>query len=357
MTARDEFETLTPEFGVHINDSEKSIDAIIADVISIRVLDDVDAASMFSLTVSAWNSAESKVKWIDDKLFQEGNAVKITMGYHNHLETLFKGEIAALEPYFPEACPPVLTVRGYDRRHRLMRQRKTRSFMNLKDSDIASQVAQQANLKPRVEDSKVKLPYVLQHNQTDLEFLLARAQRISYEVVVQDKALLFRPRKIDTAAKLTLRRDIELLEFRPRMTTMNQAQEYTVRGWSPKDKKEIVGRSVAGDESTVMGEHASGPANVQQHFSSTGTTRVTAPVQSQEEADHMAKQGLFEMALSYISAEGVCIGDPRLQPGTVVKIEGLGTRFSGLYYICSTEHRFSMKKGYRTAFSARRNAT
>jgi hypothetical protein len=40
-----------------------------------------------------------------------------------------------------------------------------------------------------------------------------------------------------------------------------------------------------------------------------------------------------------------------------VKIEGLGDRFSGLYYITSTEHRFGKRNGFRTAFSARRNAT
>jgi uncharacterized protein len=41
----------------------------------------------------------------------------------------------------------------------------------------------------------------------------------------------------------------------------------------------------------------------------------------------------------------------------VVKIEGIGTRFSGSYYVTSTEHAFGPSQGYRTKFSARRNAT
>ncbi|MBA4142868.1 MAG: phage late control D family protein [Nitrosospira sp.] len=357
MTARDEFETLTPEFGVHINGSEKSIDAITADLISLQVLDDVDAMSMFALSISAWNSAESKVKWIDDELFQEGNPVKITMGYHNHLETLFSGEITALEPYFPEGRTPILTVRGYDRRHRLMRQRKTRSYTNLKDSAIANQLATQATLQAETEDTGVVLPYVLQHNQTDYDFLIGRARLIGYELVINDRTLLFRPRKIQEEATLTLRRDIELLEFRPRMTTMSQIEEFTVRGWNPKEKKEIVARSSAGEEPRKMGGTVSGPANVRERFSGTGGTRVTMPVQSQDEADQLAKQALSEVALDYIRAEGLCIGDPRLRAGTVVNVEGIGVRFSGPYYVCSADHRFSMSKGYRTAIFARRNAT
>jgi phage protein D len=46
-----------------------------------------------------------------------------------------------------------------------------------------------------------------------------------------------------------------------------------------------------------------------------------------------------------------------MRAGTVVKIEGIGDRFSGSYYVLSVEHSFRPKKGYRTYFSARRNAT
>jgi phage protein D len=296
-------------------------------------------------------------KWVDDSRLQEANSIKIAMGYHNHLETLFSGEITGLEPDFPEKGTPTLTVRAYDRRHRLMRKRKTLSFTNLKDSDIASKLGRESGLKPEVEDSKVVLSYVLQHNQTDLDFLTSRARRIDYEVVVEDRALYFRHRKIEQDAALSLRLNIELVEFHPRLTTMGQVEEFIVHGWNPKDKKEIVARSGAGSEPTKMGGIDSGPTIVQQRFANTGSARVTMPVQSQKEADQMAKQGFSEMALGYIRAEGVCIGDPRLRAGMVVKVEGAGKRFSGLYYLCSTEHRFSMGKGYRTSFSARRNAT
>jgi phage protein D len=106
-----------------------------------------------------------------------------------------------------------------------------------------------------------------------------------------------------------------------------------------------------------MGSSGSGPSAVRRAFDSASATRVMQPVHSQEEADQLARRGFVEMATRYIRAEGLCIGDPRLRAGTVVKIEGLGERFSGPYYITLVEHRFGRNKGYRTAFSARRNAT
>jgi len=39
-----------------------------------------------------------------------------------------------------------------------------------------------------------------------------------------------------------------------------------------------------------------------------------------------------------------------------VELKGLGTRFSGLYYITSSTHEVSAK-GYRTRFNVERNAT
>lgn len=355
MTARDEFHTLAPEFTVQVNGDALPNDAV-ADVHELSVLEDVDAPSMFSITLLAWDSVDMKPKWIDHKLFREGNPVEIGIGFQNDTPPLMSGEITAIEPFFGVAREPVLTVRGHDLRHRLMRQRRTRTFVNSKDSDIASRLATEAGLRPEVEDSQVTLPYVLQHNQTDLEFLMTRARRIGYELVVRDSAMQFSPRPVAAEPELTLRREIELLEFRPRLSTLGQVPQLEVLGWNAKNKSRIVGRAAVGDESRLMDGSRSGPAAVQQAFETPGSTRVNEPVHSQEEADQLARRGFVEMALHYIRGDGLCIGDPRLKAGMVIKIEGLGERFSGLYYLTSVEHRFGRRRGYRTAFSALRNA-
>lgn len=356
MTARDPFDTLAPEFVIRINGSPLPNQAA-ADLIRISVVDDVDAPGMFAITVVAWDTTQMKPKWIDDPLFREGNPVEIAFGYRDRTVNALSGEITGLEPDFPEARPPTLTVRGYDRRHRLMRSRKTRSFTNCKESDIASRIASEAGLRPNVEDSGVTLPYVLQHNQTDLEFLMARAHRINFEVVVKDKDFFFRHRDIAGSTALTLHREVELLEFRPRLTTLGQLPQLEVRGWDPARKQEVVASAGLGDEPRLMGGRTSGPSIAQRAFGVPKGARVTMPVQSQEEADAIAKRGFAEMALSYIRADGICIGEPRMHAGSVVKIEGIGDRFSGSYYVTSVEHSFRPAKGYRTHFSARRNAT
>ena len=62
------------------------------------------------------------------------------------------------------------------------------------------------------------------------------------------------------------------------------------------------------------------------------------------------------MALSYIKGEGICYGRSDLKAGTVVKVEGVGDKFSGQYYVIATKHIWHTEHGYRTRFSYRRNA-
>jgi phage protein D len=355
MATRQNFDTLIPDLQLRINGRPLPLDAR-ADLISASVLEDVNAAGMFTFTLLCWDGIEMRVKWIDDDFFKEGNSVEVAMGYRDNVETLFKGEITCLEPAFPNTQPPTLTVRGYDRRHRLMGRRKTRTFLNMKDSDIANQIAADWSLTPEVEDTRVTLDYVLQHNQTDFEFLQERAQRIGYEMVVAQTTLRFCPRQNEGSAAVTLRREIELLDFNVRLTTIGQVEEVFVQGWNPTSKEEVVARARVGDE-RQMGGSASGPAIARQAFTGTGGTTVNMPILSQAEADQLASGWFGEMALSYVEGYGTCIGQPDLRAGGLVEIEGLGRRFSGSYYVTSTEHSYRPNVGYRTAFTVRRNAT
>jgi len=326
------------------------------DLIAVTVYEEIAVPSMFTLELYNWDMDQLKVTWSDDELFSEGNEVEIKMGYLKRLEKLMVGEITGLEAAFLAAEPFTLTVRGYDHRHRLMRGRKTRSFSKMKDSAIASQIASGAGLSTQVEDSKVTLDYVLQHNQTDLEFLQARARRIGYEVFVKEKKLYFQPHQHSASKSLTLGLETDMIEFYPRLTTMSQVGELVVRGWDLKEKKPIVGKAQAGDESSPMGS-TSGPQAANKGFGESSTASVNRPVLSQAEADQMALGQFSDMALTYISGDGVCLGNTELRAGIVVEIEGLGQRFSGQYYVTSTTHTLRPGKGYRTAFTVRRNAT
>jgi phage protein D len=346
---------LVPKFNVLIKGNRLPMNAEV-DVLKVMVSEDLDVPAMFTLELVNWDMVKSKITWVDDELFDTGHLVEIQMGYGNSLKTLIVGEITGLEPEFSLHAEPTLVVRGHDLRHRLLRGSKTRSFAQMKDSDIASQIAREGGLSSKAKDTNVKLEYVLQTNQTDLEFLQQRAKRIGYEVVVENKIMHFRPHQNNTQKVLTLNRADDLIEFSPRLSTMSQVGQVEVHSWDAKQKKTLIGKANVGNETTTMKGSISGPKNANQAFGKASHIIINEPVLNQAEADQIAKGQFNDMALAYISGEGICLGNPDLRAGSVIEITGVGKRFSGLYYLTSVTHIYSQEQGYRTQFSVRRNA-
>ncbi|MEY2831142.1 MAG: hypothetical protein RLZZ574_400 [Cyanobacteriota bacterium] len=331
---------------------------VATDLVSVSISDDLEAPSMFELRLVTWDLLKQKMTWVDDQsLFNLGNEVEIKIGYETKLETLIFGEITGLEPEYLQNVTPILVVRGYDLGHRLLRGRHTKSFLKMKDSDIVSQIAIARGLTPKVTDSKLQLEYILQHNQTDWEFLQERALRIGYEVFMDEKTLFFRPPENIKSKTLTLTYGEDLQEFLPRLSTLNQVETLEVRGWNLLEKKEIISKAQVGNEGGTMGGKTSGSKAVKKAFGESIDTVVNQPVWNKSEADNMAAGQFKHKSLAYISGEGTCLGNASLRAGKVIEIAGVGERFSGLYYLMSVEHTYTIRQGYKTSFTVRRNAT
>ena len=323
------------------------------DVIEIVVDLDLNQPDMFTIHVH-----DKELKWVDSELLVVGKPVEISAKAGSHQEEgaeqeglLIKGEITALEPDFSSSGEPTLVVRGYDRSHRLHRGKQTRSFLKMTDSDLVSKIAGEAGLSAQVDPTSPAYDYVLQNNQTNYEFLMGRAQRIGYQLHVEDKTLYFQKGDKDQGAGPELEWGVNLRTFRPRLTSIHQANEVMVRGWDPKSKKEIVGLASTGQLKPQVGLPESGGALAQKAFGQAKTIVVNYPIFTQAEANAMAQAVCDEISGDFIQAEGICLGDPRLKAGKKVKITGVGTRFGGDYFVTSATHTYSSKIGYETRFN------
>jgi phage protein D len=326
------------------------------DILDVKVCDYVEGASIFTVNMNIWDSEKQEYKWIDDTLLSEGTELEIKVGYADSLKTLIIGEVTSLEPEFPEGEARTMKVHGYDLLHRFRRGRKTRSFVNMKDSDIASQIARELNLRAQVDDTQVTHEYILQNNQTHIDFLLERARRIRYEVVIEDKTLRFRKAANDKREVVSLEYGFTLRSFYPRLSTIQQVSEVVVQGWDPKTKKAIAGRARQGDEISKMNGSKLGFAISEQAFFKSETMIVDKPIYSEGEALQIAKGKFNDMTVAFITGEGLATGNTDIRAGEVIELKKLGQRFSGLYYVTSATHMVD-QTGYTTKFTVERSAT
>jgi phage protein D len=338
---------MLPDVSVYVNRRPLPA-AALPDLRSVTVQEDLRALSMFTLELHNWDDEKLRVSWSDSPQFAVGGEVQISLGYVGDLHKVMLAEITSLEPVFTAGEQSVLLVRGYDLRHRLLRGRKTRTFLNMKDNDIVGQIARETGLNWKADDPGVLYDYVIQNNESNLGFLQRRASLIGFEVFVRNRTLYFRwPKFADPpASRLSLGEDIT--EFSPRLSALNQPSAVTVRVWDVMKKEIITG--TAEDQPYNEGP-VTGPVEVSWAFGPAEEPLPGQPATNLSQATSIAK------ALAFVEGDVVAFGRPQLLAGTVVDISGAGERFSGRYYITSVTHTVTPENGYQTSFTVQRNAT
>ena len=263
---------------------------------------------------------------------------------------MIKGEITALEPRFEPGRIAELVVRGYHKSHRLLRDVKSRTFLNQKDSQIAQTMAGEAGLSAQVDTTTTTYEYLAQHNQSNLAFLMQRAWRIGYECFVEDNKLHFR-KPPESGPAVTLKWGEDLLSFHPRMTLAEQVDTVEVHGWDPDNQREIVGSASNGKLFPKVGESKNGKQWASM-FGSAKFIVVDQPVVDQAEASKLAEARFNEISGGFIEAEGVAFRRPDIKAGAYVKLEEISRRFSGEYLVTAAQHVMS-SDGFKTTFTVR----
>ena len=296
---------------------------------------------------------------------------------------LMSGEVTSIEGIF-ERLNFITVVRGYDQSHRLQRARHTQTFLDMKDSDIASQLAEGAGLTVgQVDTSATTHAHLGQCDQTDWDFLSQRAREIGFETGMQDGKFFFR--KASTTAgggepvSLTFRGEGGLRQFHPRLSAGNLAPQVEVRVWDPakatvvahqagtatgsaglagQDPATIAstfmpagggaGAGAAGGGAGGTGDLGPPPATnayvVSDRLAANGSAAATA-------AEEMATALADHIGSTFAEAEGEATGNPAIAAGVAIQVDGVPTPFAGTWLVTSARHVFDMGEGgYYTCF-------
>lgn len=317
---------------------------------------------------------------------------------------LIRGEITSLEAI----CEDMMTyfvVRGYDLSHALHRGRRTRTFLNTKDSGIVQRIVAEAKLKTRnviIDDTRTVHGHMAQVAQTDWDFLQARARANGFEVGVKGDTFYFRratgtpPGPAQPAAPPVLTFGEGLISFLPRLTTESLPRQVEVRTWDQAAAAVVSataavrpvtpgadpagllpGLTAAKGPSTAAGKTpatkpkapgkgpgAAGAGMLAGLASDPGTyVLVDRPVGSgagimsaaQSFADGIAEQ----VGATAAEAEGYTFGDSAIQAGQAVEVGGVPAPFCGTWTVSNARHTFCDDEGghYTRFFVTGRNGS
>jgi hypothetical protein len=315
-----------------------------------------------------------------------GSEVTITTGEMPMKTDLIVGEVTSIEGEYDNALH-LTTVRGYEHAHRLQKARRSRTFIDMTDGDIATKVARDAGLSiGDVEDPGVSHPYIAQVAQTDWEFLRGRAHEIGYDVRVVDGKFTFAPAPgmssgglgalADAAGSLlgmnTLVFGENLHWIRPRVSSGGMVAEVEVRVWDPISVAVVSSTETVASKTADLDDTPSALASAHGGLLP-GLPTISIPglpsfgqvsnnayliagrplaqgSAAQSAADAVAK-GIAEHAAStFAEAEGLAVQAPWLTAGSKVTLENLSDRFDGDWYVTAARHEFDDEDGFQTRF-------
>ena len=133
-----------------------------------------------------------------------------------------------------------------------------------------------------------------------------------------------------------------LITFRPRVSGVQQVETVNVRGWDPKAKARRHGTASG---ATTVSQPGIQRSKVSSDLGGGTTVIADRLVANTGEATAVAKSALSGRAEAFVEAEGVAFGDPAIQAGAKVKIEGVGTKLGGTYIVSSSTHSYRGETG------------
>ena len=303
-----------------------------------------DKADTFSFTLNnLFDPEQRQFQEIEWESLESDGPVEISMGYEDELRSMVVGRVESAEPEFPSNGVPTIGVSGFGRLHEMMSGTKSKTWDKIPAEDRVTDAAVVEDVlstrgykfeEKTVEKTDLELPRIVQDNQTDYDFLSKRASRYNYEVFVQGNTFAFRKPPDDESPKITLGYGDSLLSFSPQLNKSKGVKNVTVNWSARKGRKPI--------EASVTGDDPRGEPMV-----------IRAPVESEAEAERLARSEVARIRQGRIRGSGETVGLPELVAGETVRLEGLTERFSGVYYVESADHRLSTG-GYTTSFRARK---
>ena len=322
----------------------------------------MDALLDLRLSLSVHAAAMAVVRFedqdftlVDSDKFKIGGTLAVSLPTtSSQIVSTFSGEIVSLGMEQGLGGRHELVVTAFDKSHRLSGQTNQQSYLNMSRGDVVKKIASRNGLSAKVSGASGTEPHLIQTG-TDHAFLNELAETVGCEWFVDGNDLNFRKRPSTAGVKLTWADD--LWRFQARYSAADAAvKELTVRGWDPATQKAVTGSATA-----VLGSPSAQDLGTDAPFAKGGHTKAkssfgkklvvgSTTVRTAAEAEMLASSLARTLLGDGVTASGECIGNPKVKPGTLVEIAGMGTKLSGKYYVTEVEHVFGTSRPLVTRF-------
>jgi Rhs element Vgr protein len=272
-----------------------------------------------------------------DNTFKPGNEIRVQLGYHGNVETVFEGIIIKQAIKIKQDGTSLMTIEAKDKAIKLTGARKSNYFIDKTDSDIITQLAEATALQHDIETTTFLNKQLVQFETTDWDFIVTRAEANSMLVLTDDGKLVIKKPATSTTPVLTATYGQNIFEFDAEMDARRQVENVTGHSWDYTQQQlensdngtavfTETGNLSSDDLGTVMG------ATVELNH----TGHLTQD-QLQNWADAYALRNKLSKAVGRVHIQGSAV----VKPGTMISLDGVGDRFNGNVFVTGVLHQYN----------------
>ena len=282
---------------------------------------------------------EAEQKFSSEALSKVGCLIHIKIADQD--QSLFYGQITAIDYVYDASLRPLLAIRAYDLLHQLRKRQPVRAHVQVNMHQLAQDLTQDLGLKVHGGETSPLTPRLFQYRQSDLQLLHEFGESYGqYFFLNKDRLLISSLENAETNDSLTLGKN--LFEARFSINAETVTESVTATGWNlqrttPHIKK--TQESAMGVNATVFFE----PAD----FGSDGQrTLVDCDVHDENQAERAAQKELDRYLMQQVTLWGVAEGNPVLTPGIAVQVLGVASALEGRYILTEVTHSIDPVKGF-----------
>ncbi|MGX2040177.1 type VI secretion system tip protein VgrG [Methylocaldum sp. MU1018] len=277
-------------------------------------------------------------------LFVPGKAVEILAGPANDPVSLFKGLVVRQSLKVRENSAPQLIVECRHSAVKLTVGRKNAYFFDRTDSDIIGELLQNASIDAEVESTSVTHKQQVQYGASDWDFLLTRAEANGKLVLTNTEKVSVKAPSFEGEAVCELRFGATVLEMDAEIDARGQYS--AVKSFSWDAGRQAVVEKEAADPAVT------GPGNLDTEglaaVAGLDYYRLQSLGVSGDEAQAWADAQWLKSKLSKAGGRIKCEGIGTVNPGDLVKLSGMGERYSGNVFVTGVRHEFDLVQGWKT---------
>jgi len=281
----------------------------------------------------------------DGSVFSTGSSLKVTVSGAD--DSLFSGEVTAVEHVYEPSHGRQLRVRAYDRLHRLRKRQPVRAHVEQTTLDLIREIVSDMQVDVQASVTGPSRQRVIQYCQSDFELMSELTERAGlYFFLSEDELRVFTLE--GTGDTVDLRLGTSLLEARVEVNGDSSCRSVSTTGWDPL--------RVEQHEAKASGARSGRDVEAQVDPSAIGGSDermiIDEVLADDLQAEAIAQAELDLRAAREVVLRGVAEGNPKLQPGTPVNIENIAGSIAGKYILTSVDHTFDSVQGFVSAISS-----